>query len=339
MCGKASKLCAAKPSDRAAAVEQRKKLEGNKMNRLKTDRWLNALGLYTLAALMSLITACATVPSALEHARQNYQQMEGDPQISRNAPVASYEASQALRRTEQAWKEDGDKEEVRHLAYLTDRRIEIARETARQKVAEAESQQLKQEREKFLLDSRTREAEQAKQLAESRAREVQLSQQEAQARARETEEAQRKAQAATSRAEDLEKRFAELKAKQTQRGFELTLNDVLFEFDKADLKPGATRSLTSVAEFLRENSERKITIEGYTDNLGSDSYNRELSQRRADSVRDFLVQSGISADRITARGLGEEYPVASNDTQAGRQQNRRVQIIIVNDNGRSARQY
>jgi outer membrane protein OmpA-like peptidoglycan-associated protein len=107
---------------------------------------------------------------------------------------------------------------------------------------------------------------------------------------------------------------------------------------KANLKPGATRSLTNVAQFLRENPERQITIEGYTDNVGSDAYNRELSQRRADSVRDFLVQSGISADRITARGLGEEYPVASNDTQAGRQQNRRVQIIIINDNGRNARQ-
>jgi len=264
--------------------------------------------------------------------------MERDPQISQNAPVASYEASQALRRTEEEWEKNRNEDEVSHLAYLTDKRIEIARETARQKVAETEAQQLKQEREKVLLESRTREADRAKQLAESRAREAQQAQQEAEARARETQEAQRRAQAATNRAEDLEKRFAELQAKQTKRGFELTLNDVLFEFDKANLKPGATRSLTNVAQFLRENPERQITIEGYTDNVGSDAYNRELSQRRADSVRDFLVQSGISADRISARGLGEEYPVASNDTQAGRQQNRRVQIIIVNDNGRNARQ-
>jgi outer membrane protein OmpA-like peptidoglycan-associated protein len=307
------------------------------MNRI-INQWLNDRPLYTMAALMSLIMGCSTTPLALEQARQNYQRMERDPQISQNAPIASYEASQALRRTEEEWEKNRNVDEVNHLAYLTDKRIEIARETARQKVAETEAQQLKQEREKVLLESRTREADRAKQLAESRAREAQQAQQEAEARARETQEAQRRAQAATNRAEDLEKRFAELQAKQTKRGFELTLNDVLFEFDKANLKPGATRSLTNVAQFLRENAERQITIEGYTDNVGSDAYNRELSQRRADSVRDFLVQSGISADRITARGLGEEYPVASNDTQAGRQQNRRVQIIIVNDNGRNARQ-
>ena len=302
------------------------------------NQWSNYLGLYAVAALTSLSMACATVPSALEQARENYQQMQRDPQTSAQAPVASYEASQALRRTEQAWEQTGNEEEVTHLAYLTNRRVEIARETARQKAAEAEAQQLKQDREKVLLETRTREADRAKQLAESRARDVQLAQQEAEARARETQEAQTKAQAATDRAEELEKRFAELKAKQTERGFELTLSDVLFEFDKANLKPGSARSLTSVAEFLRENPQRKITIEGYTDNLGSDSYNLELSQRRADSVRDFLVQNGIGADRITARGLGEEYPVASNEIQAGRQQNRRVQIIIVNETGRSARQ-
>ena len=301
-------------------------------------RWSNYLVLYTAAALPSLLVACATVPPALERARENYQQIQRDPEISARAPVASYEASQALRRTEQAWDETGNDEEVTHLAYLTNRRVEIARETAQQKAAEAEAQQLKQEREKVLLETRTREADRAKQLAESQARQVQLAQQEAQARARETQDAQQKAQAAADRAKELEKRFAELKAKQTERGFELTLNDVLFEFDKANLKPGSARSLTSVAEFLRENPQRKITIEGYTDNLGSDAYNLQLSQRRADSVRDFLVQNGISADRITARGLGEEYPVASNETQAGRQENRRVQIIIVNDNGRSARQ-
>jgi outer membrane protein OmpA-like peptidoglycan-associated protein len=309
------------------------------MNRINNDRRLNNIALYTTAALTSLVMGCSTTPAALEQARQNFQQMERDPQISQHAPVASYEASQALRRTERAWEDKGNEQEVAHLAYLTNQRIAIARETAQQKVAEAEARQLKQERETFLLQSRTQEAERAQQLAESRAREAQLAQQEAAARARETREARRQARAATDRAEDLEKRFADLKAKQTERGFELTLNDVLFEFDKANLKPGASRSLTNVAEFLRENPEQKITIEGYTDNVGSDAYNRDLSQRRADSVRDFLIQNGINADRIAARGLGEEYPVASNDTEAGRQQNRRVQIIIVNQDGRSARQY
>jgi outer membrane protein OmpA-like peptidoglycan-associated protein len=297
------------------------------------------VGFYMVAASMGLCMACATVPSALEQAQQNYQQMQRDPQVSANAPVASYEAGQALRRTEEEWDKTGDEKEVTHLAYLSNRRVEIARETAQQKAAEADAQQLKQQREEFLLESRTREAERAKQLAESRARDVDLAQQQAQARAKEALEAQGKAQAASDRAEELEKRFAELKAKQTERGFELTLSDVLFEFDKANLKPGAERSLAPLAEFLRENPQRKITIEGYTDNVGSDTYNLELSRRRADSVRDFLIQSGIRGDRISTQGLGEEYPVASNNTQAGRQQNRRVQIIIVKQDGRSAGQY
>jgi outer membrane protein OmpA-like peptidoglycan-associated protein len=309
-----------------------------KQSEAAMKRSSNHLDLFAVAALMSLSMACATVPTALEQARENYHQMQRDPQVSDRAPVASYEASQALRRTEQAWEESGDEDEVKHLAYLTNKRVEIARETARQKASEAEALQLKQEREKVLLQTRTREAEQAKQLAESRAREVQIAQQEAEARARESQEAQRQARTATDRAAELEKRFAELKAKQTDRGFELTLSDVLFEFDKANLKAGSARNLTSITEFLRENPQRQITVEGYTDNVGSDAYNLELSQRRAEAVRDFFVQNGISADRINARGLGEEYPVASNETQAGRQENRRVQIIIVNENGRSARQ-
>jgi outer membrane protein OmpA-like peptidoglycan-associated protein len=307
----------------------------NTYNHIRSPR----VGLYVMAGSMSLAMACSTVPSALEQARQSYQQMQGDPQVSTRAPVASYEASQALRRTEEEWSQTGDEKEVAHLAYLTNRRIEIARETAQQKGAETEAQQLKQQRDAFLLESRTREAERAKQLAESRARDVDLAQQQAQARAQEALEAQRKAQAASDRAEELEKRFSELKAKQTERGFELTLSDVLFEFDKANLKAGAERSLAPVTEFLRENPKRPITIEGFTDSIGSDTYNLELSRRRADAVRDFFIQGGISADRIMTRGLGEEYPVASNDTQAGRQQNRRVQIIIANQDGRSAGQH
>jgi outer membrane protein OmpA-like peptidoglycan-associated protein len=325
--GKVSKLCAAKRSEQAKAIDQPKEINMNRLNVLGS------------AALLTFIFGCATVPSALEQARQNYQRMQADPQITDNAPVAAYEASQAMKRADQTWKENGDEAEATHLAYLTDKRIQIARENARQKVAETEAQKLKQEREKIVLETRTREAERAKQLAESRANEVQAAQREAQARAQETQEAQKRAEAASDRARELEKQFAELKAKQTERGFELTLSDVLFDFDKASLKPGSSRSLASVARFLTENPNRMITIEGYTDNRGSDAYNRDLSQKRADAVRDFLVQNGISADRISARGLGEDYPVASNDTEAGRQQNRRVQIIIMNEDGRRARQY
>jgi OmpA-OmpF porin, OOP family len=112
---------------------------------------------------------------------------------------------------------------------------------------------------------------------------------------------------------------------------ELTLSDVLFEFDKADLKPGALRGLSPLIAFAKENPDVKIVLEGHTDSVGSDSYNLKLSQERAEAVQDFLLKNGLAAASLTARGLGESYPVATNDTAAGRQQNRRVQIIVTNE--------
>lgn len=127
--------------------------------------------------------------------------------------------------------------------------------------------------------------------------------------------------------------------KQTDRGLVLTLGDVLFEFNKSELKAGALRNLYPLVSFLKQNSSRGVTIEGHTDGIGSESYNLELSQRRAEAVRRFLIENGLRQDRITARGLGEAYPVASNDTDPGRQMNRRVEIVIANETqaGRSAK--
>jgi outer membrane protein OmpA-like peptidoglycan-associated protein len=129
----------------------------------------------------------------------------------------------------------------------------------------------------------------------------------------------------------LESQLAAFKAKRTERGLELTLSDVLFEFDKADLKPGALRGLSPLVAFVKEDPNQKIVLEGHTDSIGSDSYNLKLSQQRAEAVQEFLVKNGVLAASITARGLGESYPIAPNDTEAGRLHNRRVQIIITTD--------
>ncbi|TFH85358.1 OmpA family protein [Billgrantia azerbaijanica] len=103
-------------------------------------------------------------------------------------------------------------------------------------------------------------------------------------------------------------------------------SDVNFAFDSAELRPEASTRLDEVAARLRENPEITVTIEGHTDSVGSNEYNRDLSQRRADSVRDYLVSQGIAANRMRTIGYGEERPVATNDTDAGRAQNRRVEI-------------
>ncbi|HXG17764.1 MAG TPA: OmpA family protein [Methylomirabilota bacterium] len=108
----------------------------------------------------------------------------------------------------------------------------------------------------------------------------------------------------------------------------MTLESTFFDYNSSALKPGAMNKLSPLITFLREHPERNVTIEGYTDSLGSESYNLDLSQRRAETVRDFLIKNGVSPAQVTARGYGENFPVASNNTEAGRQQNRRVEIIV-----------
>ncbi|MCF7202078.1 OmpA family protein [Pseudomonas oligotrophica] len=124
----------------------------------------------------------------------------------------------------------------------------------------------------------------------------------------------------------------DLQAKQTERGTLVTFGDVLFDLDRAELKPGGMRNVQKLADFLNENKERQVIVEGYTDSTGSDSYNQRLSERRADAVRMALVRMGVEAQRIVAQGYGEQYPVASNDSTSGRAMNRRVEVTISNDN-------
>jgi len=111
---------------------------------------------------------------------------------------------------------------------------------------------------------------------------------------------------------------------------------VLFDLNKAELKPAGMRGVQKLAEFLNDNPERKVVVEGYTDSTGSASYNQQLSERRAQSVMRALTRAGVDAQRIQTVGYGEEYPVASNDTPASRAMNRRVEVTISNDNKRVA---
>jgi len=253
-------------------------------------------------------------PVALEQARTAYAQAEQTPAVVAHAPVPLQEARQALQRAERVWADDHDAEEVQHLATLASQRVEIAKAVAEKKVAEAQIQQATEERDQILLDARTREAQRAHS-------EAARAQQQAQA-------ATSQAQAATSQVQQLQQELAALQAKQTDRGLVLTLGDVLFETGKADLRPGALKNLYPLVTFLQKYPERRVVIEGHTDSVGSDAYNLDLSQHRADAVRDFLLQNGVNAAQMSTRGYGKASPVASNDTAEGRQQNRRVELII-----------
>jgi OOP family OmpA-OmpF porin len=271
------------------------------MRKIQTHHLLRSVAIATM--LIFNLAGCSTMGQnpTLEQARLNYMQAQLNPQVSTNAPVALREADQALQKAEQAWKEDKDQQEVQHLAYVAERKTEIARATAEQKIAEAEIQRLGEERERVVLESRGQEARQAKQ----------------------------EAQVATARATQLERELHELQARETERGLELTLGDVLFEVNQANLKPGAMNNLYKLGEFLKQNPTRAVLIEGHTDDTGPDSYNLDLSQRRAEAVRNFLITSGVSPERISARGQGEAYPKASNSTASGRQQNRRVEVVVM----------
>jgi outer membrane protein OmpA-like peptidoglycan-associated protein len=190
---------------------------------------------------------------------------------------------------------------------------------------------LGEERERARLAARTREADAARADAEATRDAAAQAALAASAEADSSRiRAENAAREAALKAEDMQRQVDALQAKTTERGIVLTLGDVLFTSGRADLKAGAAANLGRLVHFLKENADRKVEIEGHTDNVGSDDYNQSLSQRRADSVKSFLMQQGIGSDRIVASGKGEHRPVADNETEGGRQQNRRVEVIIAN---------
>lgn len=274
--------------------------------------WSMRAGTLVLGIFLGwLVVACAHVkPAKLKSAEAAVEQVQIDPEVNQYAPVERDKAREALQRAQTAWEKGEDDEEVKNLAYLAQQRAAIAEVTAAQKEAQAQVKTLGQERQQILMKGHELEAMRAREqtkLAETRARE-------------------------------LEQRLAELKAKKTQSGYVITLGDILFKVDSAALTSGGMQNLFRLVTFLKEFPNREVVVEGYTDSTGSGVYNLELSQQRADSVRTFLVGNGISPDRIVARGYGEAYPVAPNNTTAGRQKNRRVEIIILHA-GEQAEEY
>ena len=119
-----------------------------------------------------------------------------------------------------------------------------------------------------------------------------------------------------------------LETRESARGLVVNLSDVLFDTGKADLKPGAREKLSRLSGVLLSHPGLHIEVEGHTDNVGGDSYNQQLSETRASSVRDYLVREGIASNTVGTSGFGESKPVASNGTAAGKQQNRRVELIV-----------
>ena len=134
-----------------------------------------------------------------------------------------------------------------------------------------------------------------------------------------------------------EREIAALKAKPTDTGMVLTLGgDVLFKTGSSVVSPGAQAQLNRIAQFLTENADREVVVNGHTDSAGSLETNQRLSEERAAAVGNYLSTRGVSASRIATRGMGPSMPIAPNDTAAGRQQNRRVDIEILNPGQKAA---
>lgn len=297
-----------------------------------------------VAVLVLALAACQTTPKAnpdLAAARAALEQARAQPLAARVAAVDLDRAQQALAKAEFAWAKDGDADETRHLAYVARRRADVVVALAAQAQAEQRLSQASGERERLRLEARTREAEAAGAAARSAQAQQQQSQQQAQSAQQQAQSAQQQAQAArraaaaeTERAQALERDLQSLQAKATQRGLVVTMGDVLFATGRATLQPGAQRGVQRLAQVLQQYPERKVLVEGFTDSTGAEDKNLELSQRRADAFRQALTNAGVSAERVEVRAHGEAFPVADNGTAAGRQQNRRVEIVFSDAQGR-----
>jgi outer membrane protein OmpA-like peptidoglycan-associated protein len=254
------------------------------------------------AAVAVFLASCATAPVSPEGSadvRRKLTFLQSDPELAARAPVALADAEVAVRAAEQPVPVD-DAALGAHRVYVADRKVDIAIAQASTRQFEDQRVTLGQERERARLDARTLEAEAA----------------------------HRDAETARGDAENLQREIDALHAEATDRGLVLTLGDIQFSTARADLKVGATSNLNELVSFLSKYPDRNVMIVGHTDDQGSDKYNMELSQRRADAVRVYLVQQGIGSARIASSAMGEHEPIVENDSEGGRQQNRRVEVII-----------
>ncbi len=270
-------------------------------------------GFAAVALLASACSSAPTKPDGADAARAKLTQLQANQELAGRAPVAIKEAEAAVALAEVPRE---DREMARHLVILADRKVDIATAQAQSRLMEDQRKTLTEQREGARLDSRTREADIAR--GDANAARV------------DADIARDQADAATKQADDLKRQIAELNAKETDRGLVVTLGDLLFETGRSELKGGVVSNVARLAAFLTQYPDRTVIIEGHTDSVGSTDSNLGLSQRRADAVKSYLIAQGVSASRLQASGMGEGSPVSGNDSNTGRQQNRRVEVIIVN---------
>ena len=301
-------------------------------NRLTHKWWIG------LALSSTLMLGCASAPESpagSDLVRDKLSRLQSDPALANNAPDALQRAEVAVRLAEQPLGDGSDDQALgAHRVYLADYLVEIAMAKAATRQAEDQRGQFASQRADARLDARTREAERAQASAEQAQASADRARDEAERMGRERADDRAASQAAAARAaeeaRELQRQIETLEAEATDRGLVLTLGDLLFAFDSAELRPGLSSNLDRLVTFMQNYPDRNAVIEGHTDNVGSSEYNRGLSQRRADAVRRYLMAEGVQSRRLSASGLGDTQPLVANDSDSGRQRNRRVEIIIDN---------
>jgi outer membrane protein OmpA-like peptidoglycan-associated protein len=313
-----------------------------------------------------LFSACTTAPKkdlALEQVRNQLEELKANDELAGYAPLALGEAERALRQAEMT---KGSKTQRIHLIYMADRRIQIARAVAQHEQLEEESVRLGDERNRMLVKAsqieaeRARlEADQARMMSQATAEDAERAREEAvEAQQREAESARsaqqaqeeaaqaralaassvtaadlarREADLALEQADTLRRQLENLQLRQTESGVVVTLGDVLFQSGETQLREEAMASLVEVVDLLQSEPDKKIRIEGHTDSTGNPATNLEISEQRSNAVFEALVSLGVDASRVTAAGMGQDFPIASNDTEEGRARNRRVDVILLDE--------
>jgi len=289
----------------------------------------------------------AKADQQLTQAESSYRQKQGRPAIesaARETTQTAEEArvmavkqkaedeAQAQAAADKKAAEDREAKARADAESQSERRVEAEEAQKQAEAAKAEAEKMKAEAEQAAAEAARQQAEAEKAKAEAVAQQ--------QALAAETAKAQQAAAQSEQLRQQAEKEKQELRARllqqlntilstrDTARGLIANMSDVLFKSGSFELLPGARERLAKISGIVLAYPSLHLQVEGHTDSVGGDDYNQQLSEHRAEAVRDYLVQQGISAPSIEAKGFGKTEPIASNETPEGRQQNRRVELVL-----------
>ncbi len=335
----------------------------NAPNRLRASRLVR---IASVGVLLAALAGCATPeppPGLIDNLRADLNALLDNAEVVELAPVAVAEARSAVRR---AAIDQLDADERLHRVQVARKHLEIARAEAFAERARRDAEAVEAARTRLVLQASRLEVAQARRETEQalmqstatreemqRAQEQALSAEErrqlaaeqaerareeaaqarrlAEAQSEEIQLVRREAELANQAADSLRRRLEYMEYRETDRGVVITLGDVLFEVGETSLLPAAEENLADVIELLASEPDNAIRIEGHTDATGPAALNLRISEERAQAVRDALAGLGVDPSRMNAVGMGEDFPIASNETEEGRARNRRVDVILLND--------